>query len=74
MTTRKTKAKDSKGNGSVAGGRFTSHPSQSARWMGHPFCCGCQNRNKRNSRFPSGMTTRKTTAVGNGGKNMAEAI
>jgi hypothetical protein len=23
---------------------------------------------------PSGMTTRKTTAVGNGGKNMVEAI
>jgi len=24
----------------AAGGRFASQPSQNARRMGHPFCCG----------------------------------
>lgn len=33
-------AKRGIGNGLVAGERFTSHPSQSARWMGHPDVSG----------------------------------
>ena len=30
-----------------AGGRFTSHPSQEARWMGHPMFLGMVEREQR---------------------------
>src|SRR5258707_4539143 len=50
-------------NGSVAGGGFTSHPSQSARWMGHPVWLGLFEKGTRARADPfgddnSGMTTR----------------
>jgi hypothetical protein len=45
-----------------AGGSI-SHPTQSARWMGHPHfrLFGKSNGNDR-SRFPSGMTTKNAKA------------
>jgi hypothetical protein len=50
-----------KGHGSVAGGTVTSHPSQSCDgWGAHFVLAGAR---KDNSRSPSGMTTRKATAV-----------
>ncbi len=33
----------------MAGGRFISHPSQTARWMGHPFGCGCREKDNGRS-------------------------
>ena len=49
MTARTYNGKDkNNGNGVVVGGLSTSHPSQSARWMGHPLVCGQLKRtNKR---------------------------
>jgi hypothetical protein len=52
-----------KGNGSLAGGGFTSHPSHSARRMGHPFCWGCPKGDKGNGRSPYGDDNKKAPAT-----------
>src|SRR5207247_10374229 len=42
-----------------ADGRFTSHPLQTARWMGHPFCCGRAKEEQGQQQVPFGDDNRR---------------
>src|SRR5882757_6726382 len=53
-------------NGSVAGGGFTSHPSQSARWMGHPFLLGLFEKEQRQQHSRSHRDNKNSKDKGNG--------